>query len=79
MGDKTQQMLAHRSGENNNHTNVSPRLEPWRISDGVIKFGKYKGTKIQQVPLSYLKWMLRKMDMTETRRSILKNMIDESK
>ena len=29
------------------------------ISDFVFYFGKYKGLKLKEVPLSYLKWLLK--------------------
>ena len=54
---KTKLMSTHMSGHNNNViTTVDQKhLEPFRVSDGVMRIGKYRKKKLSELPW-YLRW-----------------------
>ena len=54
-----------------NDTNKS-KLNPIRESDMTWKFGKYKGYKISKIPVKYLKWAYKKMNLSDTAKCILR-------
>lgn len=47
------------------------KLNPIRESDMTWKFGKWQGTKLSDLTVSYLNWSLRKMNLSDTARSII--------
>ena len=57
---KSELMNQHRSGSNNNSINFGTKIEPFRITDGVMKVGRYKGKRLSEIPRDYLEWMIRK-------------------
>ena len=63
------------SGANNNKVTKKSQLEPFRITDGVMNIGKYKGKKISELPTSYLKWMIKEMDLNPSRVTAIKDII----
>jgi uncharacterized protein (DUF3820 family) len=63
------------SGANNIKVTKKSQLEPFRITDGVMKIGKYKGKKISELPTSYLKWMIKEMDLNPSRVTAIKDII----
>jgi len=63
----------NRSGRHNSSLNQKLRLEPFRLTDNVMVLGRYKGRKITEVPTSYLRWMMKSMDMCKTRALIVKD------
>ncbi len=68
-------MHAHRSGNNNNQITGKQKLEPFRITDGVMKIGKYKGKKLSEIPREYLQWMIKEMDLSASRASAIKDIL----
>ena len=50
---------------------------PFRISDEVWLVGKHKGIKLIDTPVSYIKWAIENMNLTETASSILKEKINK--
>ncbi len=71
----TKLIHAHRSGNNNNQITKRKNLEPFRITDGVMKIGKYKGKKLSQIPREYLQWMIKEMDLSPSRVSAIKDIL----
>ena len=63
------------SGANNTKVTEKSQLEPFRITDGVMKIGKYKGKKISELPTSYLKWMIKEMDLNPSRVTAIKDIL----
>lgn len=54
-----------------------PVDEPFRISDGRWKLGKFKGQKLEDTPQYYISWVLENFkNISNTHKSILKNLID---
>ena len=72
---RTKLMHSHMSGANNNKVTKKSQLEPFRITDGVMKIGKYKGKKISELPTSYLKWMIKEMDLNPSRVTAIKDIL----
>ena len=72
---KTKLMNTHMSGHNNNAITTKPKAEPFRISDGIMKTGKYRKKKLSEVPKYYLGWMLKKMDLDPTRMLMIKELL----
>jgi hypothetical protein len=58
--------------ELNSVTNSKP-YTPFRISDETWLVGKYKGAKLDDIPKSYIGWVLNNFNLTSTASSILKN------
>ena len=63
------------SGANNTKVTKTAQLEPFRITDGVMKIGKYKGKNISELPTSYLKWMIKEMDLNPSRVTAIKDIL----
>ncbi len=57
--------------ELNSVTSIKP-FTPFRISDEVWLVGKYKGIKLDNIPKSYIGWVLNNFNLTNTALSILK-------
>ncbi len=72
---KSELMNQHRSGSNNNSINFGTKIEPFRITDGVMKVGRYKGKRLSEIPRDYLEWMIRKMDLSDSRISAIKDIL----
>ncbi len=72
---KSELMNQHRSGSNNNSINFGTKIEPFRITDGVMKVGRYKGKRLSEIPRDYLEWMIRKMDLSDSRISGIKDIL----
>lgn len=50
--------------------------EPFRISDEVWKVGKYKGTKIQDTPTHYIKWIYNNFtNLSKSHKAMLEEII----
>jgi uncharacterized protein (DUF3820 family) len=48
-----------------------------RPDDFVMPFGKYKGKKLDEIPLTYLDWLLGKVELyPETKRAIKEYLTD---
>lgn len=62
--------------ELNSVTSNKP-FTPFRISDEVWLVGKHKGIKLIDTPVSYIKWAIENMNLTETASSILKEKINK--
>jgi len=75
MGQKSKLMLDNRTGFNNNIVTGRGKKEPFRITDNVMKWGKYRGKKLSEVPRSYLEWMLKEMDLSTTRIKAIKDVL----
>ena len=61
--------------EVNRPTNVK---EPFRISDGRFIFGKYKGKTLNEVPVSYLEWILETIPrLASSRKALIKEEIEK--
>ena len=52
---------------------------PFRISDERWIVGKYKNTKLEETPVSYIEWAIKNMNLTSTALSILKMKLDNLK
>jgi len=72
---KTKLMSTHMSGHNNNLITTKPKAEPFRVSDGVMRIGKYRKKKLSELPKWYLRWMLKEMDLNPTRVSMIKEVL----
>ena len=72
---KSKLMHEHRSGNNNVKVTEKKKLEFFRVTDGVMKFGKHKGKKLSEVPQSYLRWMLKEMDLPKSRKDAIKDIL----
>ena len=68
-------MHSHMSGMNNNLITKKSKLEPFRITDGVMKIGKHKGKKLSEIPTDYLKWMMKEMDLNPSRVAAIKDIM----
>ena len=55
-----------------NSINHKVKYTPFRISDETWIIGKHKGKKIKDLPISYIKWALKNLKMSETTILILK-------
>jgi uncharacterized protein (DUF3820 family) len=52
--------------------------EPFRISDGVLKVGQYKGMKVEDTPLHYVKWICNNFQhLSKTHRGILEDILKQ--
>jgi hypothetical protein len=58
--------------EVNSVNNFKP-YTPFRISDETWLVGKYKGAKLNEIPKSYIEWVLKNFNLTSTASSILKS------
>ena len=72
---KSELMNQHRSGSNNNSINFGTKIEPFRITDGVMKVGKYKGKKLSEIPRDYLEWMIKEMSLSKSRILAIKDIL----
>jgi len=63
--------------ELNSVTNMKP-YTPFRISDEIWLVGKYKGIKLDNIPKSYIGWVLNNFNLTSTALSILKTKYEQS-
>ena len=77
-GGKRTLMHHNRTGVQNNFIAPKAYSNPFRISDERMVFGKYKGCKLQDVDISYIRWMYDNLDMDSTRKSILKEKIENA-
>lgn len=57
------------------NSTTNNKFTPFRISDEVWLVGKHKGKKLSETPLSYLKWAVDNMSISDMYLSILKNLI----
>ena len=55
-----------------NSINHKVQHKPFRISDETWIIGKHKGKKIKDLPISYIKWALKNLKMSESTILILK-------
>ena len=72
---RTKLMHAHMSGSNNTKITHRTSTEAFRIIDGVMNIGKHKGKKISELPVSYLKWMMKEMDLNPSRIKLIKDIL----
>jgi len=68
-------MRDNRSSSINSAITTKVKPEPFRVSDGVMKIGKFKTKKISDVPEYYLKWMLKNIDLDPQRISMINNLL----
>ena len=54
-----------------NNMVVSNVWEPFRLIDLTMIMGMHKGKKISELPKDYIKWMVQQPNLSQTRRSIL--------
>tara|TARA_R110000822_G_scaffold59111_4_gene147711 strand:+ start:1657 stop:1905 length:249 start_codon:yes stop_codon:yes gene_type:complete len=63
-----------------NHENPNARKsEPFGLSDGKLKFGKYKRKHINDVSKDYIKWIIDSFDLAPTHKSILQDLLKGKK
>lgn len=61
------------------NTVTNKQLQPFRMIDGVMEIGKYKGQNISKVPQHYLKWLLSNYrGLTTTSKKTIKDLIDSN-
>ena len=67
--------LQHSSRFMNELNSVKPNKElvAFRFFDEVWLIGKYKGLKLSETPVSYIKWAIKNMNLSSNSLSILKN------
>ena len=75
MGRKTRMMNEHRSWNNNFQVTKKSKLIPFRITDGVMKIGKHKGKKLSEIPVDYLQWMLKEMEIPKHHKNAIKDIL----
>lgn len=52
-------------------------VEPFRITDGIWKIGKYRGSKIDNTPVNYISWVLKNIpNLSLTHKNILQGLLD---
>lgn len=59
--------------ETNSVKNVVKELNAFRTFDEVWLIGKYKGIRLDDTPVNYIKWCIENVNMSSTLLSILKN------
>ena len=69
-------MNENRRGIQNHQINLTNKVVPFRISDEIMKMGKYKGIKVTAIPKHYLQWLLTNVEMTDTHTSMIKDIVD---
>jgi hypothetical protein len=67
--------LQHTSRFINELNSVKPNKElvAFRFLDEIWLIGKYKGLKLSQTPVSYIKWAIENMRLSKTSIAILKS------
>jgi uncharacterized protein (DUF3820 family) len=74
-GKRIHHLQQQRSGTiNSTLTNRKPQ-DAFRELDGVMRYGKYKGKKIQDIPKSYIEWMLENLDLPHGKKQRLRELI----
>ena len=68
-------MRDNRSSSINNAITTKAKPEPFRVSDGVMKIGKFKTKKISDVPKYYLRWMLKNIDLDSQRIAMINDLL----
>lgn len=72
---KIHHLQQQRSGAINSAlTNRKPQ-DAFRELDGVMRYGKYKGKKVQDLPKRYIKWMLENLDLPHGKKQTLRELI----
>ena len=70
--NKRKLLNENRSGMQNNYIAPKGYKNPFRISDGKMVIGRYKGWKLSKInDFDYLKWMHDNVQMDELQKSIL--------
>ena len=72
---RTKLMHSHMSGDNNTQVTRKSPLEPFRITDGVMKIGKHKGKKLSEMPREYLEWMIKEMSLSKSSILAIKDIL----
>jgi hypothetical protein len=62
-----------------NSVNANKPNRPFRISDEIWLVGKYKGKKLDDIPKSYLEWVLKSFSLSSSDSLILKNKLNETR
>jgi hypothetical protein len=62
--------------ELNSINNKTP-YTPFRISDEIWLVGKYKGFKLNNIPKSYLQWVLKQFNLNGNAKSIIEEKINQ--
>jgi hypothetical protein len=66
----------HTSGFRKELNKPASVQEPFRISDGVWKMGQYKGMKVGDTPLYYVKWVYNTFPLlSKTHKGILEDIL----
>jgi hypothetical protein len=60
-----------------NSVNSIKPFTPFRISDERWIVGKYKNTRLEETPKSYIEWSIKNMNLSSTALAILKNKLDK--
>ena len=60
-----------------NNPSINTPIPPFRYSDEIWKYGKFKGIKISETPAGYIKWCLANMKLTDVAKDILKKYLNE--
>lgn len=68
-------LVQQRSGRINNELINRKPLPPFRHLDGVMRVGKYKGKKISDIPKSYVQYMMRNWDLTQSQIKQLREVL----
>ena len=59
------------------NTPTNKTLQPFRMIDGIIEIGKYKGQHISKVPQHYLKWLLSNYrGLNNSSKNTIRDLID---
>jgi uncharacterized protein (DUF3820 family) len=61
----TKKFIAELNATKNN------KINPIQESSMTWKFGKYKGYKLKDIPIKYLKWALNKMNLSDTAKCLI--------
>lgn len=71
-------MYDNRSALHNNFIAPKKYRDPFRISDERMVIGKYRGYKLKDIDISYIRWMHDNLEMDSTHKSILKDIITKA-
>ncbi len=59
--------------EINSINKVKKEIEAFRYFDEIWLIGKYRGTQLNNTPVSYIKWAIENMKLSSTSKSILRS------
>ena len=76
---KHQLMGANRSGRYNSAINKKIPMACIRVSDETWIKGKFKGKKIKNTPIVYVKWMLENREMPSSHQVLLRQILKTMK